>query len=252
VTATASIGTPTDGAGLGATLRRLSAAQKGSQGAPAYSRFVNRPLGRLLAALAFHVGLTPNLVTAISAAFTFGGIAVIALMPPSVPMAVAVTACLLLGYGLDAADGQLARLRGGGSPAGEWLDHMVDATKVSSLHLAVLVSFYRFETVEPVWLLVPLLFCLVDAVSYFATMLNEALRAQHGVATRAQGTDARPGVLRSLLTLPGDYGLIAGLFLLFGSPALFVPAYSLLFAAAALFLALASVKWFTEMEGLPR
>ena len=52
------------------TIRRLSAAQKGAQGAPAYSRFVNRKLGRVLAALAFHARLTPNAVTGLSAVCT--------------------------------------------------------------------------------------------------------------------------------------------------------------------------------------
>jgi hypothetical protein len=75
---------------------------------------------------------------------------------------------------------------------------------------------------------------------------------RHDAQRGAQRTAQRPGVARSLLTLPTDYGLLACLFLLFGTPALFVPAYTLLFAAAAGFLALASVKWFTEMEGLPR
>jgi len=97
---------------LRTTLRRLAAAQKGATGAPAYSRFVNRPLGRLLAGLAFHAGLTPNAVTAVSAASTTAGIALLALAPPSVPMGLAVAVCLVLGYALDAADGQLARLRG--------------------------------------------------------------------------------------------------------------------------------------------
>ncbi|WP_307806950.1 CDP-alcohol phosphatidyltransferase family protein [Naasia sp. SYSU D00057] len=243
---------PGSAEGLRATLRRLSAAQKGSAGAPAYSRFVNRPLGRLFAALAFQVGLTPNAVTAISAAFTVTGIALLALVPPSVPMGLAVAACLVLGYGLDAADGQLARLRGGGSPAGEWLDHMVDAAKASSLHLAVLVGLYRFTDLDPVWLLVPLGYCVVDAVTYFGTMLNEALRAQHGAPTRAQRTGQKVGIGRSLLTLPTDYGLLAVTFVLFGLPALFFPVYAVLFLAAAGFLALAAVKWFREMERLPR
>jgi phosphatidylglycerophosphate synthase len=234
------------------TVRRLSAAQKGAACAPAYSRFVNRPLGRLFAALAFHAGLSPNAVTAISAAFTATGIALLALVGPSVPRGLAVAACLVLGYALDAADGQLARLRGGGSSAGEWLDHMVDATKASSLHLAVLISFYRFGTVDAEWLLlVPLGYCVVDSVTYFGTMLNEALRARHGVVTRAQRTDRRVGVGRSLLTLPTDYGLLACVFVLFGAPSLFVPVYTVLFLAAAAFLALASVKWYSEMRRLP-
>jgi phosphatidylglycerophosphate synthase len=235
-----------------ATVRRLASAQKGATGAPAYSRFVNRPLGRLLAALAYRAGLTPNAVTAISAVFTALGIALLALARPSVPMGLAVAGCLVLGYALDSADGQVARLRGGGSPAGEWLDHMVDAAKASSLHLAVLVGWYRADVVDGAWLLVPLGYCVVDAVTYFGTMLNEALRAQHGAATRAQPTAERVGVGRSLLTLPTDYGLLACIFVLFGAPALFVPAYTALFLAAAGFLALASIKWFREMGRLPR
>jgi phosphatidylglycerophosphate synthase len=237
---------------LRATLERLAGAQKGAVGAPAYSRFVNRKLGRLLAAVAFHARLTPNAVTGISAVFTASALALLVVAEPSWGVGLAVAACLVLGYAFDAADGQLARLRGGGSPAGEWLDHMVDAVKASGLHLALLIGLYRFEVVEPVWLLVPLGYCLVDAVTYFATMLNEALRAQHGVATRAQPTAQRAGVARSLLTLPTDYGLLACLFVLYGAPAVFVPAYAVLFLAAAGFLALASFKWFTEMTRLPR
>ena len=65
---TAAVGTrPADD--LRTTVRRLAAAQKGAAGAPAYSRFVNRPLGRLFAALAFHAGLTPNAVTAFDVDF---------------------------------------------------------------------------------------------------------------------------------------------------------------------------------------
>ena len=246
------VAAPTAGETLVQTVGRLAGAQKGVKGAPAYSRFVNRPLGRVLAALAFHAGLTPNAVTGISAVFTAVGIGLLALVPPSGPVGVAVAACLVLGYALDSADGQVARLRGGGSPAGEWLDHMVDAAKSSGLHLGLLIGLYRFEVVEPALLLVPLGYCLVDAVTYFATMLNEALRAQHGVATRAQPTAQRAGVARSFLTLPTDYGLLACIFVVYGIPALFVPAYTVLFLAAAAFLALASVKWFNEMKGLPR
>ncbi|WP_104525837.1 CDP-alcohol phosphatidyltransferase family protein [Blastococcus atacamensis] len=243
---------PAPAEGLRDTLRRLSAAQKGAKGAPAYSRFVNRKLGRLFAALAFHAGLTPNAVTGISAVFTFTGVALLALVEPTVAMGVGVAACLVVGYALDAADGQLARLRGGGSPAGEWLDHMVDAAKACSVHLAVLIGMYRFESVPDAWLLVPLGYCVADSVLYFGTMLNEALRAQHGVRTRAQQSDERPSVVRSLLVLPTDYGLLCCVFVLFGATGLFVPVYTLLFAAMVGFLFLASITWFSEMKGLAR
>jgi phosphatidylglycerophosphate synthase len=233
------------------TVRRLSSAQKGAKGAPAYSRFINRKLGRLLAAVAFHLRLTPNAVTGISAVFTFSGIAVLALVPASWPMGVAVTLLLVLGYAFDAADGQLARLRGGGSPAGEWLDHMVDALKIASLHLALLVGAYRFELIDrEAWLLVPLAFSVVSVVLFFGTLLNESLRAQHGARTRAARTDERPSVLRSLLVVPTDYGLLCLVFALLGAPTVFATVYGLLGLATAGYLLLASVKWFGEMGRL--
>jgi len=243
---------PRPAADLRATLRTLAAAQKGSTGAPAYSRFVNRPLGRLFPALAFHAGLTPNAVTGLSAAVTFSGVALVALVAPSISVGLAVAACLVIGYALDAADGQLARLRGGGSPAGEWLDHMVDAAKLLCLHLAVLVGFYRFGQVDSEWLLlVPLVYCIIDGTTFFAMMLNEALRAQHGAATRAARSAQRVGALRAVLTLPIDYGTLAWLFVLSGVPALFVPAYVAMCLAATGFLVLAGVTWFREMDRLP-
>jgi len=235
------------------TVHRLSAAQKGAQGAPAYSRFVNRKLGRVFAAAAFHAGLTPNAVTGISALFTFSGIAVLAGVAPSWPMGIAVMLLLVLGYALDSADGQLARLRGGGSPAGEWLDHMVDSLKIASLHLALLVGLYRFEPVERgAVLLLPLAFSVVSVVLFFGTLLNESLRAQHGAPTRAARSDARPSVLRSLLVVPTDYGLLCLVFVLLGAPAVFLTVYALLCLATAGYLALASVKWFSEMGRLVR
>jgi phosphatidylglycerophosphate synthase len=242
---------PVRATGLAETLQKLSAAQKGAHGAPAYSRFVNRRLGRVLAALAFHARLTPNAVTGISAVFTATAIAVLALVPPTWATGAAVSGCLVVGYAFDAADGQLARLRGGGSPAGEWLDHMVDAVKTSSLHLAVLISAYRFGIVETgALLLVPIGYCIVAAVLFFGTMLNEALRERHGVPTRAERTVERPNLLRSLVVLPVDYGLLCWVFLLLGAPALFFGAYSALFLATAVYLALACGKWFREIGRL--
>jgi phosphatidylglycerophosphate synthase len=238
------------GESLRATLGRLAGAQKGSAGAPAYSRFVNRKLGRLLAALAYHAGLTPNAVTGISAVFTGCGIALLALAPHSWATGIAVAACLVVGYAFDAADGQLARLRGGGSPAGEWLDHMVDALKIAALHLALVIGLYRVDSVERELLLIPLGFSVVSVVLFFATLLNEALRAQHGAVTRAAPTAQRPGTLRSLLAAPTDYGVLCLVFALLGATSAFLAVYGVLFAASALYLALASVKWFKEMGRL--
>ncbi|WP_369258290.1 CDP-alcohol phosphatidyltransferase family protein [Geodermatophilus amargosae] len=243
---------PVAGETVARTVRRLAGAQKGAQGAPAYSRFVNRPLGRVLAALAFHAGLTPNAVTALSAAWTAAGIVLLAVAPPGWGAGAAITACLVLGYALDSADGQLARLRGGGSPAGEWLDHVVDSAKIASIHLAVLLTLSRVDDLARGWLLVPLAFSVVAVVHFSATLLNEALRAQHGVRTRAARSDARPGVLRSLLVAPTDYGVLCLVFVLLGAPAVFLGAYGLLGLGTAAYVALALRRWYLEMGALPR
>jgi len=232
--------------------RRLAAAQKSSKGAPAYSRFVNRPLGRAIAAGAFLMGRTPNQVTAVSAALSFAAIALLALARPTVLVGLLVATLLVAGYAFDAADGQLARLRGGGSPAGEWLDHMVDAAKISSLHLAVLVMAYRFLDLRPGWLLVPVGFCIVNAVAFFGMILNDLLRQRHAAATGVPVQRGESSTLRSLLVVPTDYGFLCVAFALLGAHTLFFGVYTLFFAGYAGFLLLAVVKWFRDMDGLGR
>ncbi|BDV29515.1 CDP-alcohol phosphatidyltransferase family protein [Microbacterium terricola] len=233
---------------LAETLTRLRAAQKGhARGAPAYSVYVNRRIGRVLAAVAYRFGLTPNQVTLVSAAHTFAGIALIATVPPSWWSGIVIAALLVLGYAWDSADGQVARLRGGGSVAGEWLDHFVDAIKIAALHLAVLIGLYRFAgDVDELWLLVPIGYSIVATVTFFGMILNDLLKGARGVAS----THARGGgtLGRSLMLLPTDFGVLCLAFLLWGASPLFLVVYSVLFAANALFLCAASVKWFREMR----
>jgi phosphatidylglycerophosphate synthase len=239
--------------GYAGTLRRLSSAQKpAAAGSPAYSRLVNRRLGRYLAALAYQLRLTPNQVTAVSALFSLAGVVLVATVEPSWPAAIAVTVALALGYALDSADGQLARLRGGGSKAGEWLDHMVDCAKIVALHGAVLISFYRFFDLDsPTLLLIPLGFLLVETVSFFGMTLNDLLRRAH-YASRGTRPPVvgRPSALRSLAVLPTDYGVLCLAFLLLGVERAFLSVYMLLFIGNALFILAASVKWFRDMRGL--
>jgi phosphatidylglycerophosphate synthase len=234
---------------VGAILRQLAGAQKvAARGAPAYSLFVNRPLGRVPAAVAFRLGWTPNMVTAVSAAFSLAGVLVLALADPSLGSGISVWLLLAAGYVLDSADGQLARLRGGGSPVGEWLDHVVDAWKISSVHLAVLVMAFRHPVgLDPVWLLVPLGFAVVAAVAFFAMTLNDLLKAKYAASGPPSGSSTP---LRALLGLPTDYGVLCLSFVLLGAPLVFFAAYTALFAANLLYLALALVKWFGDMRAL--
>jgi len=231
-------------------VRQLADAQKAvASGAPPYSILVNRRVGRLLAAWAYRRGLVPDSVTAISAVITFAAIALVPTLAPTWWLGIVVWVGLALGYAFDSADGQVARLRGGGSLAGEWLDHVVDSVKLSSLHLAVLVMAYRFADLSSAaWLLVPVGFALVAAVSFFTMILNDKLREVH--AARHGGPARRvvpTSVARRLLLLPTDYGILVLSFLTLGWPRVFFVIYTVLFVANLGHLVLALRKWRRDM-----
>ncbi|MBI5161938.1 MAG: CDP-alcohol phosphatidyltransferase family protein [Micrococcales bacterium] len=226
-------------------MQRLSAAQKPGRGAPPYSRWVNRPLGRVIAATAYLVDLKPNHVTALSAACTFTGIALLALVPPVPWLGLVVGVLLVLGYALDSADGQVARLRGGGSLAGEWLDHMVDVTKTCLLHVAVLVSFARFGYPGgPGTLLLPLGYLTVSVVSFFGIMLADQLKRSRGGATTAGRSRGR---LQTLVATPTDYGILCLVFLLAGWRDGFVVAYAVMLIGHSAALLAAIAKWWRDL-----
>ncbi|MFE9565542.1 CDP-alcohol phosphatidyltransferase family protein [Streptomyces sp. NPDC006487] len=246
-------------ASVGTALRELRGAQKSAKGVSLYSRFVNRPVGRYLAAGSYALGLTPNQVTLISAALSFAGAAVITLTSPSWGLGIAVWALLAVGFAFDSADGQLARLRGGGSAAGEWLDHVVDCAKLTALHTCVLIAFYRFPEAYGVgggadggaaagWLLVPLGFQLAAVVTFFGGLLTEKLKPKPAPGSAA----AAPSTLRAVALLPVDYGVFCLVFLFLGGSGLFRWVYAGAGVMAALFLVAFLAKWFRELSAVPR
>ena len=131
--------------------------QKSAKGAPPYSLYINRPLGRRLATAADALGLRPNQVTMISAAFTFGGIVLLAVGPAPARSG---SWSRLVSSSATRSTPPTASWPGcrvAAAPTGEWLDHMIDSVKVSALHLAVLIiAFRQFDLPHPAWLLVPL------------------------------------------------------------------------------------------------
>jgi phosphatidylglycerophosphate synthase len=234
--------------GFGEALARLRDAQKTAKGVSLYSRYVNRPIGRVFAAAAYRIGLTPNQVTLVSAALSYGGVAALAVCRPSWPLALAVYAALALGFALDSADGQLARLLGAGGPAGEWLDHVVDCAKITAVHAAVLITFYRhFALPGDSWLLLPLGFQLAAVLIFFGGLLIDKLTPK----ALAGQAPAAPSRLRAVALLPVDYGVFCVVFLLLGSERAFRYGYLVLFAVHALFLAAFLTKWFRELRALP-
>ncbi|GAA3887040.1 CDP-alcohol phosphatidyltransferase family protein [Leifsonia kafniensis] len=228
-------------------LAELSSAQKSRRGVSLYSRFVNRPAGRMLAAAANTLRMTPNGVTAVSALVTGVGIAILVSGTPTPARAVTVTFLLMLGFALDSADGQLARLTGRGSAAGEWADHVVDSAKIVAIHAAVLVVAFRFLAVDPLWYLVPIGFQLVAIVTFVGGLLTELLTRS---ARSERPVDDKPSPIRSMVLLPADYGILAVSFVVLGWPDVFLVTYSLLFAANALIMLMLLVKWFRTLSSV--
>lgn len=235
----------------GTVLRELRGAQKSAKGVSLYSRYVNRPAGRVLAAGAYRAGLTPNQVTLISALFTYAALAAVALVEPSWTLALLVYAALAVGFAFDSADGQLARLTGRGGPDGEWLDHVVDCGKLVLVHTAVLISFYRFgELPSDAWLLLPLGFQLAAVVTFCAGLLREKLGKAAAAGAPAAVAAAPVSQVRAVALLPADYGVFCLVFLLLGAPGAFRAGYAVLAVVHTLFLAAFLTKWFRELRAL--
>ncbi|MER6101573.1 CDP-alcohol phosphatidyltransferase family protein [Streptomyces sp. NPDC001832] len=232
-------------------LRELRGAQKTAKGVSLYSRYVNRPAGRVFAAGAYRIGLTPNQVTVISAALTFAAIASVALVRPSWGLAVAVYAGLAIGFAFDSADGQLARLTGRGGPDGEWLDHVVDCAKMILVHTAVLISFQRFfDLPAEGWLLLPLGFLFTAVLTFCAGLLREQLGKVAARPAAGSGAAVPVSRVRAVALLPADYGVFCLVFLLLGDRTAFRIGYAMLAVVHALFLVAFLVKWFKELKAL--
>lgn len=218
--------------GFRETLGQLNAAQKSGAGVPAYTRWVNRRVARFLAAAAVKVGLGPNGVTALSASVSVLGMVLMLVCPPSLLLGLGVALLFALGYALDSADGQVARVMGASSPAGEWLDHVVDAMRTPAQHLTILIGFIKFSEAFPVagWQLwwLPVAFTILITGHFMSQILAEQLRKNRGTAAPGSG-----GTLRSFVNLHMDAGTFCWIFVFWGTGWGFIMVYGLLFVANA-------------------
>lgn len=228
---------------LAAEIRSLASAQKSSAGVSLYSRFINRPLGRVLAVLAVRARISPNTVSLLSAGVTVVALVLLILMPPTVFIGLASASLLVFGFALDSADGQVARITDKSSPAGEWLDHIIDSGKMVAVHGAILVAAFIRFSVPTWWLLVPLCFIFVSTVMFAGTLLTRFLQPPSvSAATR------KPSLVRAIGLLPADYGILAVVVTLWGFHGVFTLIYTGLFAANAVILLMLLAKWSREVS----
>jgi phosphatidylglycerophosphate synthase len=226
-------------------------ARKPGAGVPAYLRWVNRPLGGMVAVRAAAAGWGPDTLTWLSAACSAAGICVLVTAPAVGGSGILVAVLFAVGYVLDSADGQLARLSGRASARGEWLDHVLDSVRMPAVHLAVAVALALRHGVHPAWSLVPLAFSLVATGTFMAQILAEQLRrgaSSSGAVTAARRHDARlqprepSGRWRSLLLLPVDFAAVCWCFLVWGEAGLFLGVYLVLFVANTAYFGLVCLR----------
>lgn len=229
---------------FGAAMIGLASAQKPGNGVPAYTRWVNRRLARFAAAAAYSAGWSPNAVTAASAALSVAALWIMVAVPQTAPLGIAVGCLLAAGYVLDSADGQVARLGRRGSPAGEWLDHVVDAVRTPALHLAVLVGLYAVPGIGTWPLLVALGYCLVSVGEFMSQILAEQLSG------RNDPPSSPSGVVKSFILLPTDNGTLCWIFLLWGMPSLFVWVYGAMFLLNAVHTAISMRRKYVRLTAL--
>jgi phosphatidylglycerophosphate synthase len=233
---------------FGEAMQQLKQAQKPGYGVPAYMRWVNRSAARPLAAAGYVLHATPNMMTAASAVSSLLGLVVLATAGAGTGFGAGIAAAVLLAFGfaLDSADGQLARLTRSGSPAGEWLDHVVDAVRTPAIHLTVLLLILSRFGWTP-YLAVPIIFCLSAVGLFMSQILAEQLRRQYGGAPvgTTPASDAR-----SFALLPVDTGMLCWIFVLWGSPLLFGLAYAFLALAQVGMAALSMRRKYVELSGI--
>lgn len=226
--------------------RTLTSAQKPGAGVPAYLRWINRPLGGRFALLAANWEWSPNGVTALSALFGFAGIGVLVGWTNGAAGPVA-AALLLIGYILDSADGQLARIQGRGGPAGEWLDHVVDGVRAPLVHIAVAIHLLRTDA--PEWLaVVAASFSALVSAWFLSQLLAEKLLPK----APPPANDGSRGILDSFVKQPQDPSTTYFMLALIGLTVVFTIAYTVLFVWLLLIFALSLRRKHFQLTALGR
>lgn len=185
--------------------------QKPGAGVPAYTRWVNRAAARPVAAAAHAAGFSPNSMTFLSLGCSLVGFVALTVMDPRTFAGPLAAVFFAIAYLLDSADGQVARLSGRSSSAGEWLDHVVDAFRAPAMHVAVAVAAWRHGLDDTVFL-VALAMSIVVSGQFMSQILAEQLRRGQRAANSADPDSARKG--QSWLLLPTDPGVWAWVFVI--------------------------------------
>lgn len=230
------------------SFRELRLAQKTKKGVPLYTLYINRPAGRVIAAALRNTPFRPNHVTFAGAALTYGALLWLAFGAGSGAEFALAGVALAGGFILDSADGQLARLQGRSSKLGEWLDHVLDSGRIVLLHGAVFCFLLRATEILPLALAVLCgSFLFANSAIFFAGALFDQLNRQSTPSRPGGRPGSRKTLVRSVLTLPVDYGTTCLVMIAAPWTAIFLPCYAALALCHCLFAAAYMAKFYRTL-----
>lgn len=167
---------------------------------------VSNRVGAYIALLADRLGLTPTMLTLANLTMGLAAtVAVVALAPamaagsvPAWPVGLALLLVLHLGYAIDCADGQLARVTGQGTPAGARVDILSDIAVQIALIAAVAATAVAYTPKTPAWL-------VAAFAGTWMVNLVTAVMAKEGTNTSLVTSQS---VAVKLVKLVRDYGAV--------------------------------------------
>ncbi len=227
----------------------LSRSQKKGAGTPAYTRFINRFLGRLIASFLAEFNISPNTISVVSGLITISSF-ILFLIIPTITFWHSLILVLLLyfGYALDSADGQLARLLKKQSKHGDWLDHTFDAVKIPlSQGVAAFYIVTNLTFLSTKHIIFYLMIISLACANYMSGILKSKLLVSNNKSFYNDKSKSS-NIFRSFITLPLDYGIFISMFLFTYNTKLFFVIYSLWGIVFILYSLLLLLKSWRELK----
>lgn len=202
-------------------------------GLPA-TRLVSQRIGAVFAWAAGHLGLTPSQVTLCGTGIFLATACLYAALPPGGGSMAVVLVLFQIGYGLDCADGQLARATGRTSAMGAWLDVACDF--VRNVALAFAIAFWLIR--NGIALPLALVACAVLLCGLVVQLHTGTFLSRHATTTAppAESASATRTAVTSFIDTTTQLALLALLRLVPGFLGAYAALTGLLFIALAGFL----------------
>jgi len=188
-----------------------------------YTKYVNRNVAWIFTRLL--IRFSPNQISVSAFALLVVGLFwFVSRDQYGVATALILYSCLFFNYVLDSTDGQIARFKRCGSLRGEWLDHSLDALRMSLIHGVFI--YYTYVTGAASLILVVCFLNIVFQPALFASnLLRDKLLERAGREVLSDAT-GMVGLVQQGIAQPADHGIFILISLLTAWPEYFYVAYA--------------------------